>query len=111
MINQRRRTPLNTLDPRVGVLSGKYNLTPKTVAYIRAAIGSKRYTKESLVEHIEFENKGRLEAVERHKISEQLSQQDKENLVHYTEINIQFREGVVEILSRLSSEELLDICN
>lgn len=111
MINQRRKTPLNTRDPRVQKLSEKYNLAPKTLAYIRAAIGSKRYTKQSLIEHIEFENKGRLEAIEKHKVSETLSFEDKEKLIHYTNINISFRQGVVETLLSLSEEDLLDICS
>lgn len=111
MINQKRRTPLNTRDPRVQVLSDKYNLSLKVIAYIRAAIGSKRYTKQTLIEHIQTENKGRLEAIERHKISEMLSFADKEKLIHYTTVNIQFREGVVESLQTLGDEDILDICS
>ena len=111
MPNQRNKTPLNTRDPRVQKLSQQYNLTAKTVAYIRAAIGSKQYTRETLIEHIETENRGRVEAIEKHKVNEQLSFADKERLIHYTELNMQFRNGVVEVLLELNEEDIIDICS
>lgn len=111
MYNQRRKTPLNTRDPRVIKLSEKYNLTPKTVAYIRAAIGSRRYTKQTLIEHIEFENRGRMQAIDSHYKNKQISAEQREKLIEYTQINIDFRQGVVEKLHELTAEDIVDICN
>lgn len=111
MYNQRQKTPLNTRDPRVLKLSEKYNLTPKTIAYIRAAIGSKRYTRDTLIEHIEFENKGRMQAIDSHYKNKDISAEQREKLIEYTQINIDFRNGVVDVLRNLTQEDIVDICN
>lgn len=111
MYNQRQKTPLNTRDPRVLKLSEKYNLTPKTIAYIRAAIGSKRYTRDTLIEHIEFENKGRMQAIDSHYKNKDISAEQREKLIEYTQINIDFRNGVVDVLRNLTHDDIVDICN
>jgi len=109
MNQNKKRTPLNTRDPRVQELSQQYNIAPKAVAYIRAAIGSGRYNRNTLIEHIEYENKGRFEAIERHKTSTVFTRQQKEDLIKYTEINIKFRNGVAELLETMPDNVLSDL--
>jgi hypothetical protein len=101
--------PLDVNDPRVQILSERYNMTPKSIAYIRSAILEGRYNKYSLINHIAITNKRRREAIEEHKLNKLLSEEQREKLISYTNINITFREGVVEILNRLTEYELRDI--
>jgi len=112
MLNQnRRRVFLDLKNPRVQELSRKYNLQPKAVAYIRQAIGSKEYTKETLIRHIGIANYKRHKAIEVHKIDIRLTPERREKLIEYTMINIKFREGVVDFLRQIEQDQLDDILN
>jgi hypothetical protein len=105
----KRKTPLDTRNPRVQELSQKYNLAPKTVAYLRAALGTGRYGVTSLIEHIHQENDLRWKAIEEHKVNPNLRDDEREKLIEYTQINIRFREGVVDCLQRITMQQLDDI--
>lgn len=106
----KRNSSLDIYNPKVILLSKKYHVSPKCIAYIRAAIGSKRYDKNSLIEHIEIENKQRVEAIEHHK-NMVMDERDRSRLIKYTKINIYFRNGVVDFLQDLNDTQLQDVLN
>lgn len=102
---------LNLHEPIVVQLAEKHNLKPKLVAYIRAAIIGEfaRYNKETLIQHIQIDNERRLKAIEEHKVSELLNEQQRADSIKYTQANIEFREGVVEFLNTVSDEVFNDL--
>jgi hypothetical protein len=106
-----QRRSLNVHKLRVQELSQKYNIAPKVVAYIRAAMNQGRYNKNSLILHIQRENVIRHQAIEEHKVSTRFSEEEKARLIEYTTININFRERVIEILNRLGELQITDILN
>jgi len=103
-----KRRPLDTHSPRVQELSKHYNISAKVIAYIRAAFKD-GYTKNSLIEHIQVENKRREQAIEQHKLDMNIEKEQRDNLIKYTTFNIHFREGVIEVLNRLPEIQLNDI--
>lgn len=112
--NQNKKSYRNNLDykePIVLELSIKHNLKPKLVAYVRAAIIGEfaRYNKETLIEHIKIDNEKRLKAIEEHKVSKVLSAEERERSIKGTQVNIDFRNGVVDFLNTVSDEVLNDI--
>lgn len=109
MINQKKKAPLNTKDVRVQELSRKYNLNPRIIAYLRAAIGSGTYTSKSLIEHIGIENNMRWIAIEGYRIHSEFPLEVREKLIEYTMVNINFREDVVVYLNKVSPQEMDDI--
>lgn len=97
--------------PRIKELSEKYNLLPKTIAYLRSALGEGKFTKDSLIHHITISNFRRLSAIDEHKVDQRLTDEQREKLIRYTQINIDFRKGIISVLERLSLNELDDILN
>ena len=108
--DQKPRHQLDTKSHRVVSLAEKYNLTPKTVGYLRAAMnGTGKYTKESLIKHIDEDNERRIFAMQQNLERTDISKEEAEKLNSYTQINIEFREGIKDVLNRLTPEELSDI--
>lgn len=101
-------TPLLVHDPRVLELSQQYGISTKAIAYIRSALKS-RYTPRTLIQHIEEENDGRWKAIEEYKASETLSEGERKRFISETKANIEFREGVVDVLNRLGEIQLHDL--
>jgi len=97
-MNKRRTKPLNLEDPMVQEISKRYNLAPKVVAYLRSAMVEGHYTRQTLIAHIEFDNDRRRKAIEYHKVRTDIPATRKAELIKYTEINIKFREGVLQTL-------------
>ena len=108
--DQRPKHQLDTKSQRVISLAEKYNLTPKTVAYLRAAMnGTSKYSKDDLIKHIDSDNERRVFAMQQNLERTDISKEEAEKLNSYTNMNITFREGVKEVLNRLTPEELSDI--
>jgi len=108
-MNKKRSKPLDLLDPIVQEISKRYNLAPKVVAYLRAAFLEGHYTRQTLIAHIEFENNRRRLAIEKHLISTVLTEEKKEAVIRYTNINIEFRETIVKILKECNYNLLADV--
>lgn len=105
----KKAQPLNLLDPSVQEISQKYNLAPKVVAYLRAAMIDGHYTKQTLIAHIEFENDRRRQAIEGHKVNPELDEIKRVEIIGYTEINIKFRESIVILLKQIDYNLLANI--
>lgn len=107
--NRRKYNPLTIDEPRILQLSEKYNMLPKSIAYIRAAIKNGGWSKNALIEHIKNENIRRLQAIEEYKVDNMYSEAQKLDLIRRTSENLIFRRGIMDILTRLTPLELRDL--